>query len=133
MSDQEDEIKVLEAAFIEGFRHASDKLGFLRLGHIPLELPHGGKLVEVALEENFEVGIVSPGFAQRSLVYHPLPTRLVQNRVTLHFIYQSPEGRRAQTLAEIYVLAREQAGSDHDHEHRHPTPALSGRGDRPRQ
>jgi hypothetical protein len=119
MTDREGELGILEAAFIEGFRHASDKAGFLRLGHIPLELPDGGKLIEVALEESFEVGVVSPGFAQRALVYHPLPNRLARSRVTLRFIYQSLEGRRACGLADILPGNREPSGSD-PHHHPHP-------------
>jgi len=122
MTDREDELRSIEEAFIEGFRHASDKLGFLRLARIPLELPDGGKLVEVVLEEGFEVGVVSPRFAERGLVYHPLPNRLAQTRVTLRFIYQSLESRKSCGLAEILVGALEQSTSKphHDHGHDHP-------------
>ncbi len=115
------ELKILEEAFIEGFRHASDKLAFLRLGTVPLERADGGKLVEVAFEECFEVGAVSPSFAMRGLVYHPLPNRLTKTRATLRFIYQSFDGRRNYGLAEI-LTERAQAieRPGHDHEHAHP-------------
>jgi hypothetical protein len=33
-------------------------------------------LLDVVLEDSFEVGRASPGFASRELVYHPLPGKL---------------------------------------------------------
>ena len=33
-----EEHAAIESAFVEGFRHAGNKLGFLRLARIPLEL-----------------------------------------------------------------------------------------------
>jgi urease accessory protein len=93
-----EERKALEAVFIEGFRNAADKIGFLRLAHVPLELADGGKLVEVQLQDRTEVGAVSPGFGSRELVYQPLPGRLARSTGELVLVYQTLEGRRALTL-----------------------------------
>jgi hypothetical protein len=119
---EREEIEAAEQAFIEGFRGVSDKLGFLRLARIPLELDHGAgpglKLMEVALEEVTEVGRASPGFASRELVYHPLPRGLVTSRTKLSFHYVSSRARRVFTLAELMELAE-------------PDRTPGGRGDMP--
>jgi len=120
-----------EDAFIDGFRTAPDKLGFLCVARIPLELPAGGdepglKLLEVILEDSFEIGRASPGFGTRELVYHPLPGKLVITRRRLAFRYVSLTERRDLTLAEVLAgsgaaLTAEAAG------HRHLHPADRGR------
>ena len=105
--DAED-IAAAERAFIQGFRSVADKLGFLRLARIPLELPHGGgpglKLMEVAIEEVTEVGRASPGFSSRELVYHPLPQGLAETRTALAFHYVSLHTRRVLRFAELLEL-----------------------------
>ena len=112
-----------EDAFIDGFRHAPDKQGFLALARIPLELDDGAgpglKLVEVILEETTEVGRASPGFGSRELVYHPLPGRLVTARRRLAFRYVSSERRCDLSLAEVLArsgvtLSGAAAGHRHD-------------------
>ena len=104
MMDPE-EIAIAERAFIEGFRAASDKLGFLRLARIPLELAYGGgpslKLMQVAIEEVTEVGRASPGFSSRELVYHPLPGGLATTNARLAFHYVSLKTRRVLGFAEL--------------------------------
>ena len=106
-----EEIEAAERAFIEGFRQVSDKLGFLRLARIPLELPHGGgpslKLMQVSIEEVTEVGRASPGFSSRELVYHPLPARLATTQHRLAFHYVSLKTRRIVGFAEL--MAQESA------------------------
>jgi hypothetical protein len=113
-----------EGAFIDGFRAASDKQGFLALARIPLELPDGDgpslKLVEVILADSFEVGRASPGFASRELVYHPLPGKLVTSRTRLSFRYVSIARTRELSLAEVFgrsgvELSMEQEGHRHHH------------------
>jgi len=121
------EYHAAETAFIEGFRQVSDKLGFLRLARIPLELELPGepglKLMQVALEEVFEVGRASPGFASRELVYHPLPGSLVTSETRLSFRYVSAVAVRELSLAEL--LARSNGGvadavlSAHQHQRGH--------------
>jgi hypothetical protein len=95
----------LESAFIEGFRQAGDKQGFLRLAHIPLELDRAGqpglKLMQVVIEDVVDVGRASPGFASRALVYHPLPAKLVTARARLRFRYVSADRLSELSLAEL--------------------------------
>ena len=84
---------LLEAVFIEGFRGASDKAGFLRLSGIPHELPGEDgvslKLVEVRIADHFEVGAATPGFGTSELVYHPFPGSMVRGTTRLRFLYCS--------------------------------------------
>jgi hypothetical protein len=119
-----------ESAFIDGFRAAADKQGFLALARIPLELPDSDgpslKLVEVILADSFEVGRASPGFASRELVYHPLPGKLVTSRTRLSFRYVSIARARELSLAEVLersgVALKIEEGHHHhaeSHSHRH--------------
>jgi hypothetical protein len=119
-----------ESAFIDGFRAAADKQGFLALARIPLELPDSDgpslKLVEVILADSFEVGRASPGFASRELVYHPLPGKLVTSRTRLSFRYVSIARARELSLAEVLersgVALKIEEGHHHHaeaHGHRH--------------
>ena len=122
-----------ESAFIDGFRAASDKQGFLALARIPLELADSDgpslKLVEVILADSFEVGRASPGFASRELVYHPLPGKLVTSRARLSFRYVSIARVRQLSLAEVLERSGSElrmeeghhhhAGHAHAHGHRH--------------
>lgn len=98
----------LESAFIEAFRAATDKLSFLRLARIPLELERaqkpGLKLMQVVIEESVEVGRASPGFASRELVYHPLPSPLATTAARLYFRYVSAEDVRELDLAALLRL-----------------------------
>lgn len=109
----------VEDAFIAGFREAPDKAGFLALARIPLELPGGAgpsfKLLEVVIEDSFEVGRASPGFASRELVYHPLPGKLVTSRTRLLFRYVSSERLRELSLAEILACAGVEVEEHHSH------------------
>ncbi|HUC63707.1 MAG TPA: hypothetical protein VMF53_17305 [Alphaproteobacteria bacterium] len=128
-----EERKALEVAFIEGFRTAADKIAFLRLARVPLELADGGKLVEVRLQDRVEVGAVSPGFGSRALVYQPLPGRLAKEATALEFVYRTIDGDRGLTLGEVLseepatgASARgsqaprgdERRGHGHEHPHR---------------
>jgi hypothetical protein len=114
------EYHVVEDAFIAGLRNAPDKAGFLALARIPLELPDGQgpglKLLEIVLEDSFEVGRASPGFASRELVYHSLPGRLVTSRTRLAFRYVSSERIKDMSLAEVLALSGvEMEGNHHRH------------------
>ena len=126
---EHEDYEALESAFIDGFRGAGDKQGFLRLAHIPLELHQpdrpGLKLMQVLVEEVFEVGRASPGFASRELVYHPLPGPLVTARAKLRFRYVSAEDLSELSLAEVLARSEKamhhhhQAHHDHDDHHHH--------------
>ena len=109
----------VEDAFIAGFRGAPDKAGFLALARIPLELMAeagpGLKLLEVVIEDSFEVGRASPGFASRELVYHPLPGKLVTSRTRLAFRYVSSERLEELSLAEVLALSGVEVEDQHHH------------------
>ena len=100
--DLEEEAAV-EAAFIAGFREAPDKRAFLTLAGIPLTLPGRSdyKLVEVKLDDRWQVGSVSPGFGTSELSYQPLPGALVSRKTHLRFIYVSARRAREKRLAEL--------------------------------
>lgn len=120
----------VEGAFIDGFRAAADKSGFLALARIPLELPAadgpGLKLAEVIIEDAVEVGRASHGFGSRELVYHALPGKLVTTRTRLAFRYVSSERLHELTLAEVLErsgakltpAAAAHHHGPHDHAHR---------------
>ena len=131
---EHEHLHAAEAAFVEGFRAASDKQAFLTLARIPLELatPEGPglKLVQVVLEDTVEVGRASRGFASRELVYHPLPGKLVTSRTRLSFRYVSIARARELSLAEVLERSsvalrmgaeghRHHADNGHAHGHRH--------------
>ena len=101
----DERLGLMEAAFIEGFRDATDKLGFLMLARIPMELELDGadglKLVEVKIEDAYEVGSAHPGFGARELVYHALPGAMVQHATQLMFVYVSMSGRQEMRYADI--------------------------------
>ena len=120
-----------ERAFIDGFRAASDKQGFLALARIPHELPDGDgpslKLVEVILADSVEVGRASPGFASRELVYHPLPGKLVTSRTRLSFRYVSLARMRELSLAEVLERSGVALSLEDGHHH-HPAGAAHAHG-----
>lgn len=101
-----EELQAVEAAFIAGFREASDKQAFLRLSGIPLSLERPGatalKLIEVKLTDKYQVGSASPGFATRELSYQPLPAALVGHGTSLTFVYVAVDSLVEKPLAEIW-------------------------------
>jgi len=118
---RKEEQAALESAFVDGFRQARDKQGFLRLAQIPLELDRSGqsglKLMQVVIEEAFEVGRASPGFGSRELVYHPLPANLVTAQAQLRFRYVSADELCELTLAEALGANIPTSHGPHDHHH----------------
>lgn len=126
----QEEYRLIEDTFIEGFRTASDRRGFLRLAAVPDELPDGLKLVEIRIEDHYTVGSAAPGFASSELVYHPLPAGMIRGENRLVFVYVSTAERRELSLAEVFALRSLQpaqtAGAEtaephahHHHHHRH--------------
>lgn len=125
----DEERKLLEAVFTQGYRDASDKLGFMRLSGIPMELDLDGhppsKLVEVKISETFTVGQAAPGFGSSELVYHPLPSKMVTSQGVLEFIFVHARGTERYGLAELLAIRDGKDPSaaaehhDHDHEHGH--------------
>lgn len=91
--ERTEELQVLAANFIEGFRGASDKTSYLRLSGIAFqkEGPDGLtlNLVDASISSNWQIGTASPAFASRELVYMPFPGALVTHRENMVFTYVS--------------------------------------------
>ena len=98
------EERILAEAFIDGFVAADDKVSFLRLANIPFEITGADgtslKLVDVGVNNAFQVGTASPGFASKELVYHPYPGSMVRERTEMIFVYVSLKERREINLLE---------------------------------
>ena len=109
----------LEESFAQGYWAAQDKLIYLRLAHIPFELPldHPSDtdsrmhLKSVKIEDIFEVGNVSPAFGSNQLIHQMYPDELVENHKSLKFIYVHHDGVVEKSLHELFVLVIE----DGDH------------------
>ena len=107
----------LEDMFADGYRAARDKLVYLRLAHIPYELP-GDKapdsdarmyLKSVRIEEVFEAGSVTPAFGSDRLIHQMYPHELVESRKSLKFVYVHRDGAVEKSLHELLGLAIEDA------------------------
>lgn len=97
--------------FVTGFRAADDKTGFLRLARVPFEIDDvdggpGLKLIDVSVEDSYQVATASPAFASTELVYHPYPGRMVRERTDMRFVYVSLQARRDILLAEMAGMIR---------------------------
>jgi hypothetical protein len=105
----EPDLDLIEAAFVDGFRQASDPTSFLRLAQVPFELTSadGTKLVLLRVEVDAiaDVGAITPHLGGTSFRYDPLPARMVSRRSRLRFAYFDGERLRALGLAEVRALA----------------------------
>lgn len=107
----------LEDMFAEGYRAAQDKLVYLRLAHIPFELPGDQAsdsdsrmhLKSVRIEEMFEVGNVTPAFGSNRLIHQMCPHELVKSRKSLRFEYIHHDGAVEKSLHELLGLVIEDA------------------------
>ncbi len=86
--------QILTGQFIDGFVSARDKMAYLKIAGVPLEIedPAGGpsmKLVDVKLATEWQVGTASPSFGSRELSYLPYPGEMVTERTNLGFVYVS--------------------------------------------
>ncbi len=95
--------------FIPGFRAAEDKTGFLRLAKIPFEIEDeidgpALKLVDVTVEDAFQVATASPAFGSPDLIYQPYPGHMVRQRTDVRFVYVSLKTRRDIMLVEMAGL-----------------------------
>ena len=102
-ADEAAELQVLTAQFIDGFVNAADKMAYLRLTGVPLELDGEDgkpslKLVDVQLKTEWQVGTASPSFGSRELSYLPFPGEMVKERVNMFLVYVSLEERRETDL-----------------------------------
>ena len=113
--DRAADLQVLSAQFIDGFRTASDKTAYLRLAGVPFELADdaGGpplKLVDVALNTEWQVGTASPSFGSRELAYLPFPGNMVAERTNLAFVYVSIDSRRSVDLRDFLRTRANESG-----------------------
>ncbi len=103
--EKQEELQVLAAAFIDGYRQAKDKTSYLRLADIPFQ--RKGKdglkmhLVDVTIASNWQIGTASPAFASRELVYLPYPGEMVAARESITFTYVSLTSREDADLSEF--------------------------------
>ena len=106
---QEPDLDLVEAAFMEGFLHASDVTSFLRLARVPFEAvaADGARLVllRVEVDSLADIGAVSPHLGGATFRYDPLPARLVSRRQRLRLVYFDGENLRAMSLAEATAIA----------------------------
>jgi len=120
-----EELKLLEQAFVDGYQSATDKLGFLRLSGLPMELSLDdqppSKLVEVKVSNTFTVGTAAPGFGSPELVYHPLPSEMITNALQLEFLFLHAKGSETYSLAQLLAIrdGRDLDEAAHDHAHAH--------------
>lgn len=115
--DEAAELQVLTAQFIDGFAAAKDKMSYLRIAGVPLEIdaPAGGpkmKLVDVQLKTEWQVGTASPSFGSRELSYMPYPGEMVTERTNMDFIYVSLETKHVADLR-TFLLNHPASGKDH--------------------
>ena len=104
--DRAEALRALAAEFIESFSAAKDKVAYLRLAGVPLELPDGRggptlKLVDVQLTTDWQVGTASPSFGSRELSWLPFPGSMVSERVNMGFVYVSLEEKRVVDLRDF--------------------------------
>lgn len=102
-ADRAEELKVLTTQFIEGFIDAKDKMSYLRIAGVPLEMadPEGGptmKLVDVTLTTEWQVGTASPSFGSRELSYLPYPGPMVTERTNMGLVYVSLRAKHVEDL-----------------------------------
>ena len=101
-----DDLQVLTAQFIDGFREARDKAAYLRIAGVPLEIddPAGGptlKLVDVTLTTEWQVGTASPSFGSRELSYLPYPGEMIAERTNMGFVYVSMDAKISRDLRDF--------------------------------
>lgn len=101
--DEAADVQVLTDQFIDGFTAARDKMAYLKIAGVPLEVddPEGGpsmKLVDVQLTTEWQVGTASPSFGSTELSYLPYPGEMVTERTNLGFVYVS---LRAKTVTDL--------------------------------
>lgn len=102
-TDKAENLQVLTTQFIDGFVAAKDKMAYLRLAGVPLEIsdPEGGpsmKLVDVQLTTEWQVGTASPSFGSQELSYLPYPGDMVTERTNMGFVYVSLKSKQVTDL-----------------------------------
>jgi len=106
--EHEADFDLVEAAFCRAAATADDATSLLRLAGIPfVGMDTKGatlRLLAYRIEEETEVGAVSPGFGAGDVVYHPVPGSRVKSLRRLVFAYHAADGIRRLSLAEARAL-----------------------------
>ncbi|MEO0913660.1 MAG: hypothetical protein AAFY59_11840 [Pseudomonadota bacterium] len=105
-TDDAADLQLLTEQFIEGFVAAKDKMSYLRIAGVPLEIeaPGGGptmKLVDVELKTEWQVGTASPSFGSRELSYLPYPGEMVTERTNMGLVYVSLEAKHTTDIRQF--------------------------------
>ena len=105
-TDDAAELQLLTDQFIDGFVAAKDKMSYLRIAGVPLEIeaPSGGpsmKLVDVKLTTEWQVGTASPSFGSRELSYLPYPGEMVTERTNMGLVYVSLDAKSVTDLRDF--------------------------------
>lgn len=116
-ADQAEELQVLTEQFIDGFIAAKDKMSYLRIAGVPLEIQAqtGGpmmKLVDVKLTTEWQVGTASPSFGSRELSYLPYPGDMVTERTNMGLVYVSLDAKHVTDLRS-FLQDHPAAAKDH--------------------
>ena len=116
-ADAAAELHVLTTQFIDGFVAAKDKMSYLRIAGVPLEIaaPAGGptmKLVDVKLTTEWQVGTASPSFGSRELSYLPYPGPMVTERTNMGLVYVSLDAKH---VTDLRSFLQNHAASRKDH------------------
>lgn len=111
MKDQlhrDQDLDLVEKAFVKGFAAAEDPTSFLRLAKIPFEAiaPDSTRLVllRVEMDHAVDVGSVTPHLGGESFRYDVLPARMLSKREHLSFVYSDGKTLRRLLLAEVRDL-----------------------------
>jgi hypothetical protein len=108
---REQDLDLVERAFVEGFASASDPTSFLRLANVPFQATaaDGARLVLLRVETDqvTDVGSVTPHLGGASFRYDPLPATMASRRRRLRFVYRDAQGTRALSYAEVRALSSE--------------------------
>ena len=104
--DEAADLQVITDQFIDGFTQAKDKMAYLRIAGVPLEIdaPDGGptmKLVDVTLTTEWQVGTASPSFGSRELSYLPYPGEMVTERTNMGLVYVSLTAKHITDLRDL--------------------------------
>ncbi|MDQ0512599.1 hypothetical protein [Ancylobacter amanitiformis] len=105
----EPDLDLVETAFVESFRTASDPTSFLRLARVPFDAVTAEgmrvSLLRVETSEATDVGSVMPHLGGGSSRYDPLPGAMASRRRQLRFVYFDGRGAVPMTLAQVRTLA----------------------------
>jgi hypothetical protein len=104
---REEDFDLVEHAFCSAALDAEDPTSLLRLARVPFVANLDGgviRLLAFRIEEEMEVGSLTPGFTSDSPVYLPLPKSRVRRHRRLVFLYDTADGLREFGLEMVRAL-----------------------------